>query len=196
MMGFIQSIRPNELHKASFLRSNWSRHSEASAADVIGVAKCSATVEGLVCGGISFFLHMRGKKRLKNFNARDWKEISRDTLFGVGRGAYRGGFIYLFTSHTGLSAPMAGLVVSVAMSIAEAAAEYSEGLVPGDVCVGRIIVGFLFSAVYAVFAKAGDLIVPLPIVGSVVGGGVGIAVFLLLKDSLRKIIEQRPENRR
>ena len=190
-----------ERQRTSLLRSGWNsgtgvyERSPVSASEAIKAAKCSATVEGLICGSVSFFLHLARRKRLKHFNPKDWQEVSRDTLVGVGRGAYRGVAIFLISSYTTLSVPLAGLVASVAMSIAEAAAEYSEGLVPGSVCVGRMIVGCLASAVYSVFAKVGELIIPLPYVGPILGGAIGIGVCRLLRESVTKMLEQQLENR-
>ena len=181
-------------------QSDWSRgagvyeKSPVPASNIIKAAKCSATIEGLICGSISFIIHLQGKKHIDSFDARDWREISRDTLVGVCRGAYRGGAIYVISSYTALSVPVTGMLVSAAVSIAEAAAEYSEGMIPGSVCVGRIAVGCLASIVYSVFAKAGGLIIPLSFAGPIVGGSIGIAVCLLLKESVKKIIVQQQEN--
>lgn len=195
------AIRLIKWQHATFLQSGWNlgtgvfKKSFPPGSTIIKAAKCAATIEGLICGSISFLVHLQSRKHINKFDANDWREISRDTLIGVARGAYRGGAIFAISEHVTLSFPAAGMLVSAAMSIAETAAEYSEGLIPGRVCIGRLAVGCLASIVYFVFAKAGERIISLPVVGSIVGGAIGIAACLLMKESVKNKVLQQTKNR-
>jgi hypothetical protein len=149
---------------------------KASVSEGIKVAACSAAIEGVLSGGISVVQHCQDGKSITELDKSDWKEVGRDTLTGAGRGAVRGAGIYVLSNCAELSAPVAGVVVNATMSTADATIKYAKGEITGKECVEDIAEGCLQASICCAFAKAGEKIIRVPFVGSIIGGAVGMVV--------------------
>lgn len=157
---------------------------KASVSEGIKVTACSATIEGALAGGISVIQHCQGSKTIIEFDCSDWKEVGLDTLIGTGKGAVRGAGIYVLSNCAELSAPVAGVVVNVTMSTADTTIKYAKGEIAGKECVEYIAESCLQATVCCAFAKAGEKIIKVPFVGSVIGGAVGMVVCGLISLSI------------
>jgi len=157
---------------------------KASVSEGIKVTACSAAIEGALAGGISVIQHCQGGKTITELDGSDWKDVGLDTLIGSGKGAVRGAGIYALSNCAELSAPVAGVVVNVTMSTAEATIRYAKGEITGKKCVEDIAEGYLQATVCCAFAKAGEKIIKVPFVGSIIGGAVGMVVCGLISLSI------------
>ena len=154
---------------------------KASLREGARIVACSAAIEGLVDGGLSVIEHLQEGKSFSELDRDDWCEIGVDALQGVSKGAVRGGAVYAMTNLAGIPAPIAGASVSVAFVTIEATAKYVNGDLDGVECAETIAEGCLNAAVCAAFAKLGDRIIKVPILGSLVGGAVGMLACELIK---------------
>lgn len=161
---------------------------KASLAEAAKVTAFSAALEGVVDGGMSAIEHVQDGRSLADLDSEDWKEIGKDTLLGVGKGALHGGAVYAITNCTKVSAPAAGAIVSVAISTVEATSEYANGSISGGEYAEKLAENCLDAAVCALFAKTGEQIIKIPVVGSLTGSAVGMVVCFFLKNSAKKML--------
>ena len=154
---------------------------KASLREGAKIVACSAAIEGFLDGGISVVEHLQDGKSISELDPDDWREIGLDTLNGTGKGAVRGGAVYALTNLAGIPAPVSGAAVSIAFSTADATAKLANGEINGTECAEEIAEGCLNATVCAVFAKLGEKVIKVPILGSLVGGAVGMMACGLIK---------------
>ncbi len=154
---------------------------KASLREGAKIVASSAAIEGFVDGGLSVIEHLQEGKTFSELDREDWSEIGTDALQGIGKGAVRGGAMYAMTNLMGIPAPIAGDTVSVAFVTAEAGVKYVNGDIDGAECAKAIAEGCLNATVCATFAKLGERIIKVPILGSLVGGAVGMLTCELIK---------------
>jgi len=135
----------------------------------------AAAVGGTVSLTTSLYQKLKeGKCFYKgDLSAEDWKEVGIDTLKGSAVGGVSGAAIYGLTNYAHLSAPFAGAVVSGMKSVGALLTDLKDGKIDNDefyelgmiVCSESAIVGFA--------TVAGQAIVPIPVLGAVIGSLAG-----------------------
>ena len=159
---------------------------KASLSEGVKVTAFSAAIEGVVDGVLSTFDHLQGGRSLSDLDSDDWKEIGTDVLVGAGKGAIRGAAVYTITNCTKVSAPAAGALVSVVISSVEAVSKYADNEISGNELTERFVGNCLDAAVCTVFAKIGERIIKVPVIGSLAGSAVGMIICFFIKDSSKK----------
>lgn len=139
----------------------------------------AAAMAGAVGGALSFATSLYGKyKQGKNpfrgdFSAEDWGEIGIETAKGTGIGAVAGGSIYLMTNYASMSAPFAAAVVSAAKGVSSLISQLNAGEIDFDQFVDLGMIVCSESAIVGVATLAGQTLIPLPLVGAVIGSLAG-----------------------
>lgn len=139
----------------------------------------AAAMAGAVGGALSFATSLYGKyKQGKNpfrgdFSAEDWGEIGIETAKGAGVGAVAGGSIYLMTNYASMSAPFAAAVVSAAKGVSSLVSQLNAGEIDFDQFVDLGMIICSESAIVGVATLAGQTLIPLPLVGAVIGSLAG-----------------------
>lgn len=108
-----------------------------------------------------------------DFTNDDWKELGLTTVKGTAGGAVAGGLIYGLTNYAGLSAPFAGAVVSAAKGVVSLTADLQAGKIDFDQFVSLGLIVCSESAVVGLATAAGQTLIPIPIVGAVIGSLAG-----------------------
>lgn len=139
-------------------------------------AAVSAGVSAGISGGFSLAFGIRQKltegKRIQDFTTEDWKEIGLDTVKGTVEGGISGLAIYGLTAVMKVPSPLAAAGVSMTMGLIELTHEYCTNKISKeDFVTGCQTVG-LNSIVSAVGAFVGDKIIPIPVLGSIIGSAV------------------------
>lgn len=126
-----------------------------------------------VTASITFLKGLYGKtkegKSLSQFDAEDWKELGLDAGKNGLRAGITAGSIYTLTNATALSAPFAGAVTSAAFGMTSLFKQYHAGEIAADEVLteGQII---CFEAgVTAIGAALGQTLIPIPVVGAIIG---------------------------
>ena len=160
----------------------------------IKVAAVSAGVEGGVALVISIAQKRRDGKKFSEFNFEDWKDITKDTEKGVAKGAIRGTVIYALTNYTKTPAYVASALCTASFGVAEQAYRYKKGDITQDEFIKNSEILCLDVSVSALSSCLGQAIIPVPIVGAVIGNTIGTTLYQIAKEVLsdeeRKIIEQ------
>ena len=140
----------------------------------------SAAVEG----GVTFCMSVakkRKEKKFKEFSSEDWKDIGVDTGKGAVKGGIRGGSIYVLTNFTATPANVAAAYVTAAFGIAAQVKALEEGKVSEEDFVINCETVCLDVTVSAIASVAGQVLIPIPVLGAVIGNVAGEFVYELCK---------------
>lgn len=156
----------------------------------------AAGVSAAIEGGVTFCMSVakkRKEKKFSEFTADDWKEIGVDTGKGTVKGGIRGGSIYVLTNFTATPANVASAYVTAAFGIASQVKALEEGKVSQEDFVINCETVCLDVTVSAIASVAGQVLIPIPVLGAVIGNVAGEFVYELCKKQgalqSQKIIE-------
>lgn len=163
----------NQAHKASF----------SEGLKATGVA---AAVGGALSLGMGLYKHYKnGKNPFKgDLSNEEWKELGIDTAKGAVLGGVTGAAVYGLTNYASMSAPFAAAVVSAAKGLASLQQDYNNGDITLDDFTSMGMILCAESAVVGLATAAGQALIPIPVLGAVIGSLAGqMIVNLLGKDS-------------
>lgn len=133
-------------------------------------------VKGAVIGGsIRFATKIYGKyKQGKNIfkgelRLEDWQEIGIDTAKGAALSSISATAIYGLTNFAEMSAPLAGAFVSAGMEVASLVSSLNRGEISSEEFVELSLFACADSAIVAAGASIGQALIPIPVVGAVIG---------------------------
>ncbi|MCP6760051.1 MAG: hypothetical protein NHB32_15155 [Fischerella sp. CENA71] len=148
-------------------------------------------VRGAVIGGSIRFAtklyvkYKEGKNVFKGeLTLEDWKEIGLDTATGAALSSISATAIYGLTNFAQMSAPLAGAFVSAGMEIASLIGSLNRGEITEEQFVELSIFACADSAMAATGVAIGQALIPIPVVGAVIGTIGGRMVSDLCKELL------------
>lgn len=144
----------------------------------------AAGISAAVEGGVAFCMSVAKKRREKKFtefSTDDWKDIGIDTGKGTLKGGIRGGSIYILTNFTATPANVASAYVTAAFGIASQVKALEEGKVTEEDFVINCETVCLDVTVSAIASVAGQALIPIPVLGAVIGNVAGEFVYELCK---------------
>ena len=118
------------------------------------------------------------------FSVEDWEDVGVVAAQGASGGAVAGSAVYVLTNSTSLAAPFAGSMVSALMGIGALLRDYHAGTVDSDQFIEMSHIIAMDAAVAGLAVAAGQTLVPIPILGALLGGLAGKLVAAALQDSL------------
>lgn len=133
-----------------------------------------AGITGAVVGGglklaIKIYQKKKTGKKLGEFTAKDWKEIGIDTAKGAAQGGITGVSIYGLTNYANMSAPIAGGFVSASFGLAKTLYAYKSGEITFEEFKDNSETICLESSFVALGTLVGQTVIPIPVLGAVVG---------------------------
>ncbi|WP_461163171.1 hypothetical protein [Arthrobacter sp. R4-81] len=151
----------------------------------------TATVAAaLIEGGTAFVLAVVAKrregKRLREFSEQDWLDIAGETGFSFVKGGVRGLSIYALTNFTATSAAVASSIVTAAFGVAEQANKLRCGEIDQLEFIENAELVALEAAVSALSSFAGQALIPVPVLGAIIGNTVGTLMYKAVASSLSK----------
>ena len=150
----------------------------------------ATVVAAVVEGGTTFVLAVTAKrregKRFKEFSDEDWSEILGEAGSGVALGGGRGLSIYSLTNFTATSAAVASSIVTAAFGIAEQAHRFRNGEIGEFEFLENAEIVCLEAAVGALSSFIGQALIPVPVLGAVIGNTVGAVKYQAVSSSLSK----------
>lgn len=129
----------------------------------------SAAVEGSLSGAAEILKKHREGKRIRDYTSEDAKDVGKATLKGTCKGAVRGAVVYSAANYTKIPAPAAGAAVTVAFDGAKAVKQYADGKITGTECASEVAKSAIVASAGALGAKIGRKLIPVPVLGEVVG---------------------------
>ncbi len=144
----------------------------------------AAAVEGGTAFVIAVVEKRREGKKLKDFTADDWTRIAGSTGLGAVRGGVRGLSIYSLTNFTATSAAVASSIVTAAFGVAEQANKLRRGEIDELEFIEAAELVCLEAAVSGLSSFVGQALIPIPLLGAVIGNTVGMVMYSAVSSSL------------
>lgn len=139
-------------------------------------------------GGMAFCLGLAKKlkqgKRIQEFTTDDWKDLGIDTAKGTVQGGIRGASIYAMTNFTATPAAVANALVTAAFGVAAQAYQLQQGVITAEDFIVNSEVLCMDVSVSAVASLLGQTLIPVPILGAVIGNVAGMFMHQIAKDYL------------
>ena len=148
----------------------------------------AAGVSAAMEGGMAFCLGVWKKRKqgkyLAEFTAKDWQEVGIDVAKGTLQGGIRGGAVYAMTNFTATPAAVANALVTASFGVAAQAYQLQQGNITADDFIVNSEVLCLDVLVSAVASMFGQTLIPVPVLGAIIGNIAGMFMYQIAKDNL------------
>ena len=152
----------------------------------MNAAAASAAVEG----GAAFVAAVAKKrktgKKIGEFNSKDWEDVFKETGIGTVKGGIRGISIYALTNLKVAPAAVASALCTASFGIAEQAHLLRTGKITEEQFIMNSEILCLDTSVSALSSFIGQSLIPIPVLGAVLGNTVGTFLYQAAKDNLSK----------
>lgn len=166
------------------LRDNAYQESRPSLQQGATVTVAAAAIEGGTAFVLAVVSKLRQGQRLRDFNEQDWLNIAGETGFGLVKGGVRGISVYALTNFTATSAAVASSIITATFGIAEQANKLRRGEIDEQKFIENSELGSLEAAVSALSSFAGQALIPVPVLGAIIGNTVGILMYRTVASTL------------
>ncbi len=156
-------------------------------ADFGHVAAKGAIVGGSIRFATKLYAkYQQGKNVFKGeFTLQDWQEIGLDSVEGAALSSVSAMAIYGLTNFAQLSAPLAGAFVSAGMEVASLIKSLNQGKITREQFVELSLFACADSAIVAAGATIGQGVIPVPVLGAVIGAIAGRMITHFCKQFLK-----------
>ena len=159
----------------------------------IKVTVTAALLEGGVAFAIGVYKKKKAGKKLAEFTKEDWKELGVDTGLSTGKGAIRGSTVYVLTNFASVPAPMASAMVTATLGMLAQAYKLNNGDITAEEFVDASEAICLDVTMSAVSSMIGEILIPIPVLGTIIGNTVGMFMINIARSYLsaeeQKLIE-------
>lgn len=152
----------------------------------VKVAAASAAIEGGVALVTAIAKKRRSGKKIGEFDSKDWEDVFKESGIGVIKGGVRGISIYALTNYTATPAAVASALCTASFGIAEQAHLFRTGKITEEQFIMNSEILCLDTAVSALSSFVGQALIPIPVLGAVIGNTVGTLLYQIAKDNLSK----------
>ena len=156
------------------------------------VAAISAAFEGTAATALLMYCK---HKNLRDYDVEDWKEVGITFGEGALKGGVRGYAMYGLSNCAKMPAPLAAAYVSAAFGVAQIYSSYSDGKIgaeeaiqQGEILCFDVTLSLIGSSIgKSLLSKAiGQALIPVPILGAVVGSIAANVFGSIIKNELNK----------
>lgn len=172
----------NEVDEAE--RKKYELQARASLKEGLKVAGIAAAIDGVLSFGMTVISKFNQGKKLSEFTNDDWRDIFKETGIGVARGGVTGGSIYALTNVAGMSAPFAAGIVTATFGLVKQAVQLGRGQISTDDFIYNMGQLAVDTAVTGVGAAVGQLLIPVPVVGAIIGSIVATTILGTIRKNL------------
>lgn len=179
--GTFREERGRLLEKDRERRDAAYERSRPALAEGAKVTLASAAIEGGTAFVLAVAAKVRAGKGIGDFTAEDWREAFSELGEGSLKGAVRGGGVYALTNFTATPAAVASAVVTASFGVADLLHDYRRGGLSQLELVERAQICCLDASVSAVSSLVGQALIPVPVLGAVIGNTVGTLAYGAVK---------------
>ena len=129
---------------------------------------------------------LKAGKKITEFTEDDWKDVGISTAKGTGTGALRGAVIYGMTNFTATPAAVASALVTATVGTLSQAYKYKVGQIGEEDFLINSQVLTLEVSVSAISSVLGQVAIPIPVLGAVIGNAMGSFLYGIVKDNCDK----------
>jgi hypothetical protein len=156
-------------------------------------------VGGIIEGATSFVIAVKSRtnkdKHISDLTQEEWVEITKESGLGVAKGSVHGATTYTLTNFTATPAAVASAITTASFVVANQAYLLHQGQISETEFIYTSEIACLDAAVSALASLVGQLAIPVPVLGVIVGNTVGMLLYQYAKDNFHKheieLIEQR-----
>ncbi|WP_144647071.1 hypothetical protein [Priestia megaterium] len=127
---------------------------------------------------------VKAGKRIQDFETSDWKEVGLSSVKAGVKGGVTASSIYALTNLTSLSAPFAGAVASATMGLTSLMTDLNKNQITMDEFVTQGQILCLEAGIAATGGAIGQMLIPIPILGSIIGTVTTNFIWAYAKDKL------------
>ncbi|HBT6032480.1 TPA: hypothetical protein RE084_005135 [Klebsiella pneumoniae] len=156
----------NEVKKAEIVEEHQPSLNEAMRATAMGAAFGATFALGT---GI-YRKYRDGKNIFRGeFDTEDWQDVGLDTLKGAAIGGVSAGAIYTLTNYASMGAPFASALVTAAKGVGSLTMSYQRGEIDFDEFTDLGLIVCAESAIVGAMTIAGQTLIPVPVLGALIG---------------------------
>ena len=159
------------------IRDEIKKDNGPTAKEAAQVVAISAAIEGVVTFGLKVYEKKKAGKKLSDFTAEDWKDVGLDTTKGTAKGAVRGGVVYTLTNFASTPAPVASALVTATFGVVALAKKLHNGDIDQEEFLESSEIVCLDVSVSAVSSMLGSVLIPIPILGTIIGNAAGMFMY-------------------
>lgn len=169
------------------LKEQITREHQPSLSDGLrATAGAAAVGAALGFASAAFTKYKEGKNIFKGeFTRKDWAEAGIQSLKGGAAGAVSGAALYMLTNCAGLSAPFAGAFVTAVKGLAPLIQDYTAGKISLDALIDEGMFVCSDVAIVGICTAVGQAVIPVPILGAVIGSVAGKVLSSCLGNKVR-----------
>lgn len=160
------------------------QESKPTLAEGAKVTAVSAAIEGATAFGSAVVKKRKSGKKFSDFELCDWQEIAAETGKGSLKGGVRGLSMYALTNYTATPAAVASATVTASFGIAQQVHLFRTGTIDEESLIENSEILCVDAAVSALSSFAGQVLIPVPVLGAVIGNTVGMMIYQAGKDKL------------
>lgn len=186
--------KQNEAKKAEIIDDHQPSLSEGMRATAMGAA-----FGGFFALGAGIYSKYREGKNIfrGEFDVQDWQDVGLDTLKGAAIGGVSAGAIYTLTNYASMGAPFASALVTAAKGVGSLAISYQRGEINIDEFTDLGLIICAESAIVGAMSIAGQALIPVPVLGALIGSISGkfmVAVAKGLDSKIRRALQARMDD--
>lgn len=160
----------------------------------VKVTITAALLEGGMAFALGVYKKKRAGKKIVEFTQDDWKELGFDSAAGAGKGAIRGGSVYVLTNFVSVPAPIASAMVTATIGMLSLAYKLNNADITAEEFVDASETMCLDVTVSAISSMLGEVLIPIPVLGAIIGNTAGMFMMNIAKTYLstkeQKLIEE------
>lgn len=150
------------------------------------IAITSSAIEGGTTFIIKIIKKQKAGRKIQDFDTDDWREILAETSTSTVKGGIRGISVYALTNYTATPASVANSVVTCSFGIAELANHFRKGEISEDEFLMKSEIVCLDTSISALSSFMGQALIPIPVLGAIIGNTIGNLMYQITKDNLSK----------
>lgn len=159
---------------------NAQKITDPSLGEALKYGAISAAITGGMAASIKIYTKIKAGKKLTDFSIDDWKEIGIDFSINGIKGGISGLGIYTLTKVGNFSAPFAAGVASASVGIISLLVDYRKGQITKNE-FADLSTSLCFEAgLSAIGASLGQTMIPIPVLGAIIGSATSKAVIELV----------------
>lgn len=163
-------------------REEYWKMAQASVKEGFKVAATYAVIMAVITFATTLIGTLKSKKKkLNELTEEDWKDIFEKTGIGALKGGVSAGAIYTLTNCAKMSEPLAAALVTATLGVASQAIKLYKNEISFDDFMYNILDLSVETAVSGAGAAVGKVLIPIPILGAIIGSFVSTTVLSLVK---------------
>lgn len=141
---------------------------QATLADGLKTAAAGAALEGGLNAAKEIFSHLKDKK-ITEMTSEDWIEVLQAAGLGALKGGARGGFVFFATDTLNMNSQTAAMAASMLINSAELVYQFKTGNLSEMEMLGKLVESSANTALSCAGAAVGQAVIPVPVIGPLVG---------------------------